>query len=1026
MVIDLLKLAKTFPKIRVQLIGVLRSIIDVPNAYEGIIKDTERDQFVSLEVFAVRVKDFDGKQVNLSQFGISSPGNIHEVVGTSIPVLVNKDSFLNYKDYPFVQIVGKIYSGSQYAVVQYEKNSLGGWSIVGLPVEMASETEFVDGSPLRKAFKRSTLSGCVEHTMSDEELRNLGLLVENNVAERYIGNIMTYNTQHVNNDILIENRTTVAPPLEGIDDFKKILHDAMTRRLDFIETAVSSFRRSADFYFQKLLVNVANSQELRPIFEQTVMTLYQPSENEMSDGSGKTIASYITSNFKLFKQECIDKEQYDALGTETGNVLSACFSSKTKRAAFYSVFIAIILDYDTDKFYNLAYTTACISSNLIEILNENPYLLKFYGLTVDQCRTIAGLIGIEEDKTWVSLALIDSSFSDSDGSTFILTTQCDFSHYKDKTFSQYILDMNFKYFNYNGYKPVIFSESVTEADRAFKQYIDCGFGVYSPTDKSYVARTITAGKELKIYEIMRAFGNHTTGIAEDVIDMYIKQFEEENNIILEPEQVQACHTLLSSHAAGLTGCAGSGKTTTLRAIIHILQKVQSKPIILGASTGKAAQRMREVLGMPARTIHSIFHVGADYSSGLEDKLSGVFIFDECSMVTVPLMYVILTHVDADSSVYFVGDVQQLPPIGACSGLPFRDSLLSIPVQILGVSKRTREGSILTQNACTIIEHSEPNDFQELKSCRDNLLVKAKGDSVYDCVDAITRYLIGKPEPDDEYVLDDHNVYPETHLQIKVDNADDIQVIAPTHKAVNELNSRLQLILNPNVDMNHRWFVGRDDNQRMFQSGDRVMHIKENLYKVAHYDMIDEHTFVADGQLGIFNGDVGELVGLISAKSANINIDTLLEQYKDDSNSFRRDTVVRNSQRACFLVVKYYDYLNDKNFYVLYHCSTHGGGILVGGDLNYLALSFATTVHKSQGSQYKVVIFAIDNAYGGMASNFLTRNMIYTGLTRACEFCILLGDVADPNAYSKCAVSQARLKSATRYVNTTYSLLRGAS
>ena len=76
--------------------------------------------------------------------------------------------------------------------------------------------------------------------------------------------------------------------------------------------------------------------------------------------------------------------------------------------------------------------------------------------------------------------------------------------------------------------------------------------MYSPTDKSYVARTITAGKELKIYEIMRAFGNHTTGIAEDVIDMYIKQFEEENNITLEPEQVQACHTLLSSHAAGLT------------------------------------------------------------------------------------------------------------------------------------------------------------------------------------------------------------------------------------------------------------------------------------------------------------------------------------------------------------------------------------------------------------------------------------------------------------------------------------------
>ncbi|MCL2364441.1 MAG: AAA family ATPase [Defluviitaleaceae bacterium] len=406
-------------------------------------------------------------------------------------------------------------------------------------------------------------------------------------------------------------------------------------------------------------------------------------------------------------------------------------------------------------------------------------------------------------------------------------------------------------------------------------------------------------------------------------------------IALSPGQAQAIAAAMTQGVLVITGGPGTGKTTVINTLIGLLER-NDNTVVLAAPTGRAAKRITEATGREAKTLHRLLEVNfisedarrVVFNRNDENPLEcDVLIVDEASMIDTLLMNSLLKAVALGTRLILVGDVDQLPSVGPGSVLrDIIDSGAVAVVRLTEIFRQAQESAIIT-NAHRVNQGQYPATNEREKDFffvqRNN--IDAVAETVVDLViNRLPAYLPG---------------------EIK-DIKTDIQVLTPMRKSnlgVNHLNTLLQARLNPPAPNKNE----RESGATLFRTGDKVMQIRNN-YDAA-WELLETASKssarpaatrpprIIDRGTGVYNGDMGIITSI------------------DEEN----------------LTV-----LFDDNRRVVYEFS----------QLDDLELAYAVTVHKSQGSEYKVVIIPL---YGGPPM-LLTRNLLYTAITRARTLCVLVG------------------------------------
>ena len=333
----------------------------------------------------------------------------------------------------------------------------------------------------------------------------------------------------------------------------------------------------------------------------------------------------------------------------------------------------------------------------------------------------------------------------------------------------------------------------------------------------------------------------------------INKIEKNTELYLDDMQKTAVMEAVRHGLMILTGGPGTGKTTTINAMIHFFES-EGLDIYLAAPTGRAAKRMTEATGCEAQTIHRLLEVSGNpddetiggFQRNAENPLEAdVVIIDEMSMVDLPLMYALLNAIVPGTRVILVGDVNQLPSVGpGCVLKDIIDSHACNVVRLNRIFRQASESDIIV-NAHKI-NRGEPvsldnksRDFFFLKRYDANVIISI-------CIQLIRQKL-------PKYV----NASPF-----------DIQVLTPMRKGllgVERLNTILQQYLNPPDGKKSE----REHGQTIFRVGDKVMQIKNNYQ--AEWEIRSRYNIPIEKGLGVFNGDMG-IVREINSFSETLTVE----------------------------------------------------------------------------------------------------------------------------------------------------------
>ncbi|MEE1251306.1 MAG: ATP-dependent RecD-like DNA helicase [Lachnospiraceae bacterium] len=316
----------------------------------------------------------------------------------------------------------------------------------------------------------------------------------------------------------------------------------------------------------------------------------------------------------------------------------------------------------------------------------------------------------------------------------------------------------------------------------------------------------------------------------------IRKIEKQTGVELEEKQVMAVKEAVNNGLLVITGGPGTGKTTTINTIIKYFES-EGMDISLAAPTGRAAKRMSEMTGYEAKTIHRMLEL----SGGMEDRVgfernennpleTDVIIIDEMSMVDINLMHSLLKAIVPGTRLILVGDVNQLPSVGAGSVL--KDIIDSKCFHVVKLTKIFRQAS----QSDIIVNAHKINRGEEVvldnKSMDFFFLKRYDADVII----SVMIQLIQQKLP--KFV----NATPY-----------DIQVLTPMRKGlvgVERLNRILQQYLNPpdKTKKEHEYGDG------LFREGDKVMQTKNN-YQI-EWEVRSKYGFAIEKGLGVFNGDMG--------------------------------------------------------------------------------------------------------------------------------------------------------------------------
>lgn len=328
--------------------------------------------------------------------------------------------------------------------------------------------------------------------------------------------------------------------------------------------------------------------------------------------------------------------------------------------------------------------------------------------------------------------------------------------------------------------------------------------------------------EKKSAEMINAFLN-TKSNDNMQTDAYITLVERKLGIELAPKQSEAVRMAVNNQLSIIVGCAGTGKTTVLKALLQVLYKRGYKPedIVLAAPTGKAAQRMAEATGHPANTIHSTLGLRADIDDKPEDIEAldaKMLIIDEFSMTDMYVTYRILSAVDPEKTkLLFLGDTAQLPSVGAGNVLHELVRSCKVPYTMLDVIYRQSFDNVIVKNASNI--------RYGIRSVITNDNFKVVGEELPQRVaDIIT------------------GLYTESVCKHGFEN---VVVLSPLKKkgtcATNALNKQIQEAVNPASPDKAERKVGKN----LFRVNDRIMQNK-------NINVLD----ISGKEVQICNGDTG--------------------------------------------------------------------------------------------------------------------------------------------------------------------------
>ena len=416
------------------------------------------------------------------------------------------------------------------------------------------------------------------------------------------------------------------------------------------------------------------------------------------------------------------------------------------------------------------------------------------------------------------------------------------------------------------------------------------------------------------------------------LEELMESLRRETGMRYAPQQRQAIELAAGRRLMALTGGPGTGKTTIIKAILRLYDRM-GEDYLLAAPTGRAAKRMTELTGREAYTIHRL--LGAAWS-GEDDELTfrkneddplrcDAVILDECSMIDITLIQALLKALPEDCRLVLVGDADQLPSVGP--GSFFLDVLRSGAVASVRLTEVFRQSG-----ESRIIRNAHMIDRGETPDLREN-----KGDFFF-----LQR---GTPDKTAATITE----LCRDRLPKNMGFAPgEIQVLTPTRRGETgtyALNRRLQEALNPPSAEKKEKIFG----ETVFREGDRVMQIRNN------YDIVwcrgGDTAAIIDGRTapgtaretgtGIFNGDLGTILRIDPDNELIwIDFDEKLTWYGFDQ-------------------------------------------------LSELEHAFAVTVHKSQGSEYRAVVLSAGRA----SSRLLSRDLLYTAVTRARELLVIVGEAA---------------------------------
>ena len=361
----------------------------------------------------------------------------------------------------------------------------------------------------------------------------------------------------------------------------------------------------------------------------------------------------------------------------------------------------------------------------------------------------------------------------------------------------------------------------------------------------------------------------------DEIRKAIGETEERLGVEYATTQAQAIETALNSAIMILTGGPGTGKTTVIKGLVEVYaelhglslepnyyaQKEQPFPIVLAAPTGRAAKRLAESTALPAMTIHRLLgFTGQEKEEETDREIDcKLLIIDEMSMVDTWLAHQLLKSLNPDVQVVFVGDQDQLPPVGP--GQVLKDLLASqqLPIVELTDVYRQAEGSTIIDIAHQIKKGIIPTTLTEKTS--DRSFIKASADQVTSVVTQIVKSAISKGQ-----------------------SVRDIQVLAPMYKGpagIDALNKQIQDLVNPN-----------DGSRKEIVFGDTIYRIGDKVLQL-----------VNQPEKNVFNGDMGEVIAIFRAKETIEKQDMLIVSYDGIEVEYQRGDLTQITLAYCCSIHK---------------------------------------------------------------------------------------------------------------------------